>query len=279
MFGQMIWAINQLSEGYYGWRTGRIKELTFSDGNKLFLDPTLNAGTVAVMNYFSKHHSLNEWIRIMDMNSGFPAFYRDMFGDPWSRADSSGNLFPPEVKQPIMNLPIEPGSTWSFTGGPHSAWAEGPLAAIDFAPESEKPGCFQSFKWVVATAPGLVVRSGNGVVVVDMDGDGSEQTGWNVMYLHIDNDGRVAEGQWVEENGRIGHPSCEGGKATGTHVHIARKYNGEWMLADGPIPFVLDGWSVIAGDKPYLGKMINGNGVVTADVYGQAWSLISRDDD
>jgi murein DD-endopeptidase MepM/ murein hydrolase activator NlpD len=279
MFGQMIWAINQLSEGYYGWRTGRIKELTFSDGNKLFLDPTLNAGTVAVMNYFSKHHSLNEWIRIMDMNSGFPAFYRDMFGDPWSRADSSGNLFPPEVKQPIMNLPIEPGSTWSFTGGPHSAWAEGPLAAIDFAPESEKPGCFQSFKWVVATAPGLVVRSGNGVVVVDMDGDGSEQTGWNVMYLHIDNDGRVAEGQWVEENGRIGHPSCEGGKATGTHVHIARKFNGEWMLADGPIPFVLDGWSVIAGDKPYLGKMINGNGVVTADVYGQAWSLITRDDD
>jgi hypothetical protein len=89
----------------------------------------------------------------------------------------------------------------------------------------------------------------------------------------------VAVGQWVEQDGLIGHASCEGGKSTGTHVHIARKYNGEWMLADGPIPFNFDGWNVLAGDQPYLGKMIKDNNVVTADVYGQAWSLITRDND
>jgi hypothetical protein len=117
------------------------------------------------------------------------------------------------------------------------------------------------------------------VVVIDLDGDGSEQTGWNIMYLHIADKDRVALGQWVEQDGLIGHASCEGGKSTGTHTHIARKYNGEWMLADGPLPFVMDGWTVLAGDEPYLGKLLKGNNIVTADVYGQAWSLITRNEE
>lgn len=279
MFGQMTWGVNQLYVGYYGWRRGTITELTFTDGTKLPLDPTLNAGTVAVMTLFSRHHSLNEWLRIMDVNSGFPFFYNNMFGDPWGRANSVGSFFPPGMSQPPMSLPFEYGKTWSFTGGPHSAWGtDGPLAAVDFAPENDKPGCFVTESWVVAIASGLVVRSGNGVVVIDTDGDGSEQTGWNIMYLHIATKDRITVGQWVDQGGLIGHASCEGGKSTGTHTHIARKYNGEWMLADGPIPFVFDGWTVIAGDQPYLGKMVKGNNVVTADVYGQAWSLITRED-
>jgi murein DD-endopeptidase MepM/ murein hydrolase activator NlpD len=280
MFGQLTWGINQLTVGYYGWRNGNITELTFTDGKKLPIDPTLNAGTVAVMTLFSREHTLNEWLRIMDVNSGFPKFYTDMFGDPWGRAEAIGNFFPPGMSQPAMTLPFEAGKTWSFTGGPHSAWGtNGPLAAVDFAPENDTPGCFVTVSWVVAITPGLVVRSGNGVVVIDMDGDGSEQTGWNIMYLHVASKDRVAVGQWVEQDGLIGHASCEGGMSTGTHVHIARKYNGEWMMADGPIPFVMDGWQVLAGDQPYLGKMLNGNNVVTADVYGQAWSLITREND
>jgi murein DD-endopeptidase MepM/ murein hydrolase activator NlpD len=131
----------------------------------------------------------------------------------------------------------------------------------------------------VAIASGLVVRSENGVVIIDLDGDGHEQTGWNVMYLHVADKSRVALGEWVDQNDRIGHASCEGGVSTGTHTHIARKYNGEWMLADGPISFVLSGWTAIAGDKPYLGKLVKGNKVITADVYGQAWSLITREPD
>jgi hypothetical protein len=121
------------------------------------------------------------------------------------------------------------------------------------------------------------VRSANGIVVVDLDGDGSEETGWDILYLHIANQDRVAKGQWVDVNDRIGHASCEGGIATGTHLHIARKYNGEWITADGPIPFVLSGWTAIAGDKPYLGKLVKGNLVVTADVNGQLKSSIYRE--
>jgi LasA protease len=280
MFGQLTWAVNQMSMGYYGWRTGDLKELTFLDGKTLLLDPTLNAGTVAVMVLFSRLHTLNEWLRIMDQTSGFPAFYQNMFGDPWARANEITNFFPPNFSQPALILPLEQNITWSFTGGPHSAWGvEGPLAALDFAPRNDKSGCLPTTSWILAMAAGLVVRSGNGVVMLDMDGDGHEQTGWNIMYLHVATKDRVPAGTWVEQYDRIGHASCEGGVSTGTHTHIARKYNGEWILAAGPVPFVLSGWTTIAGDKPYLGKLVKGNNVITADVYGQAWSLITRGDD
>jgi len=280
LFGQLTWAISQMSIGYFGWRTGKLNELTFLDGKTLRLDPTLNAGTVAVMVLFSRLHTLNEWLRIMDQSSGFPAFYGGMFGDPWARASVISNFFPPNFSQPELSLPFEPNVTWAFTGGPHSAWeVGGPLAALDFAPRNDKSGCAVTTTWILAMSAGLVVRSGNGVVMVDMDGDGHEQTGWNIMYMHVATKDRVPVGTWVEKNDHIGHASCEGGVSTGTHTHIARKYNGEWMLADGPIPFVLSGWTAIAGDKPYLGKLVKGNKVITADVYAQAWSLIKREDD
>ena len=72
-------------------------------------------------------------------------------------------------------------------------------------------------------------------------------------------------------------PSCEGGVATGTHLHIARKYNGEWILADGALPFVLSGWRVYAGDRPYQGKLVKGDKVITADLYAQSLAVILRD--
>jgi len=83
-------------------------------------------------------------------------------------------------------------------------------------------------------------------------------------------------GAWVEKGDLIGHPSCEGGEATGTHVHIARKYNGEWIYADGPIPFNLDGWIAHAGPKPYIGTLTKGNQIVTASQYGSFESVIRR---
>jgi LasA protease len=280
MFMQMVWAINQLSTGYYDWRSGKITEIVFNDGTKLRLDPTLNAGTVGLMYYFARGHSYNEWLRIMDQTSGFMSYYQGMFGDPWSRSELIGHIFPPRVSQPEMSLPFEEKTSWAFTGGPHSAWEhDGPLAAIDFAPASDKSGCGIAQQWVLSAAPGKVVRSGNGVVVVDMDNDGSEQTGWNILYLHVSASERVATGVWVEKDDHIGHASCEGGISTGTHLHFARKFNGEWIVADGPLPFVLSGWTVYAGDAPYLGKMVKGDKVITADVYAQSLAQIIRLED
>jgi murein DD-endopeptidase MepM/ murein hydrolase activator NlpD len=197
-------------------------------------------------------------------------------------------IFPPALNQPALELPFEPKVQWNLTGGPHNAWGQinpeiygvshSVYAAIDFAPSTDHGGCEITTAWVVASAPGLVVRSDNGVVMVDLDGDGYEQTGWDLMYLHIASKDRVPKGTWLEVNDRIGHASCEGGVSTGTHLHFARKYNGEWVTADGPIPFILSGWRVVAGDKAYEGKMVRGDQTVIADPVGQKRSNIYRDD-
>jgi hypothetical protein len=82
---------------------------------------------------------------------------------------------------------------------------------------------------------------------------------------------------FVEQGDRIGHPSCEGGFATGTHVHIARKYNGEWILAAGVVPFNLGGWVAGAGQGEYLGTLTRDGRVVEACTCTAAYTAIKRD--
>ncbi|MEN6524529.1 MAG: hypothetical protein ABFD14_12480, partial [Anaerolineaceae bacterium] len=68
----------------------------------------------------------------------------------------------------------------------------------------------------------------------------------------------------VNAGDRIGHPSCEGGVSNGTHVHMARKYNGEWIPADQSIPFVLDGWVSQGTGIEYNGYLVKNEKVVEA---------------
>lgn len=279
LYYQLSWAVQQLNIGYYGWREGSVTELTFPDGSKLRLAPELNAGTVSILYFFSRLYNQPEWNNILYGQDGFLSLYEKMFGNPWLRSQTVEPLFPATLTQPPLALPFPPGHTWAFTGGPHPAWGEGTQgapAALDFAPAATVHGCYKSDEWVTASASGLVVRSTNGVVVVDLDGDGYEQTGWDIMYLHIATQDRVPEKTWVNLNDHIGHPSCEGGVATGTHVHIARKYNGEWILADGPMPFDLDGWITHWDKVPYKGYMTNGTQLVIASQVGSFESKVTR---
>jgi len=281
LYLQLAWAVNELSTGYYGWREGLLTNIEFPDGvSTPRLAPELNAGSVALQYYLSKVYDTTGWIQSLDPKNGLPGLYERMFGSPWARAQEVEPLIPAGMTQPRMILPFFSGQMWSFTGGPHGAWEkEGARAALDFAPASSIQGCSETWDWAVAMAPGLVVRSGNGVVVIDLDGDGHEQTGWAVLYLHIATKDRIELGTWVETGDIIGHPSCEGGHATGRHIHIARKYNGEWIPADGPLPFVLSGWTVHAGSAPYLGTITRNDETVTASVFGSFESRIIRDRD
>ncbi len=128
----------------------------------------------------------------------------------------------------------------------------------------------------VAAAAGLVVRTGPGLIVIDLDGDGYEQTGWVLVYLHIAEKGRVLVGEWLATGDPVGNPSCEGGFATGTHLHIARKYNGEWVPADGPIPFNLGGWIAHAGLMPYKGTLTRDDVTLTACTCSNYLTFITR---
>jgi len=279
LYQQMRLMVRELLAGYYGWRAGTLTELIFPDGSKLRLAPDLNAGTVALEYLFSKHINQTEWLEAINPNSGFLALFSSMFGDPWERALLYSPLFPPNLTQPTFTLPFEVGAVWSLTGGPHPAWEqETPWAALDFAPAMARGagGCTASDAWVVAVTGGMIVRSDAGYVVLDLDGDGNEETGWDVLYLHIATKDRIPVDTVVKAGDRIGHPSCEGGEATGTHVHIARKYNGEWVAAGGPLPFVMSGWTAHAGDAPYKGTLTKGDQTVTANQYSSGNSHIIR---
>lgn len=277
VYQQMRLAIQDLAAGYYGWRRGSLTELTFPDGTTLRIAPSLNAGTVALQYYFSRRLNYSEWLQAIDPESGFVSLHAEMFGDPWLRADAVEPLITGSLRQPSFTLPFETGRLWSLTGGPHPAWEqESVYAAIDFAPAMAVSGCVESTDWVVAVAPGRIVRSGGGYVILDLDGDGYEQTGWVVLYMHIATKDRVEAGTWVDAGDRIGHPSCEGGLATGTHLHIARKYNGEWIGAGGPLPFVLSGWTAHYGEAAYRGTLTKGDNIISASQTGTHEAQITR---
>jgi murein DD-endopeptidase MepM/ murein hydrolase activator NlpD len=277
LYNQLVWAVNHLSNGYYAYREGRLTEIRFPDGSTARLAPDLNAGTVALQYFFAQLYQGQDWLNALDPSNGFPALYARMFGDPWERAQRVEPLFPAGLTQPAFILPFTREWVWSYTGGPHGAWErEGAYAALDFAPGSTEAGCVRSPAWTLASAAGLVTRSEDGLVAIDLDGDGREQTGWVLTYLHLAEEGRVKAGTWVDVGDMLGHPSCEGGVSTGTHVHIARKYNGEWMPADGPVPFNLGGWVAYASDAAYLGTLVRDGKTITACTCANAASFISR---
>jgi hypothetical protein len=264
-------AVRYLSQGYYAARAGQLGQIVFPDGVMVELPADANPGMAALYSLFARLLPFIDWQNAILGPEGFIDFYAARFGDPWSRAAEP--LLPAGLTQPALDLPIPPGQTWAFTGGPHIAWGVGsPAGAIDLAPIAGT-GCKPAPQQAVAAAPGVVVRSTRGALALDLDGDGNEQTGWVLVYMHLAN--RAAVGSRVEAGEPLGNPSCEGGAATGVHVHLARKYNGEWLGLE-LIPYVLSGWQVEAGDKPYKGRLVRGNQVVTASSSGMSGSSVSR---
>jgi murein DD-endopeptidase MepM/ murein hydrolase activator NlpD len=136
-------------------------------------------------------------------------------------------------------------------------------------------GCAASGEWATAVGDGVIVRAEPGLAILDLDGDGDERTGWNILYLHLSSSEAAPQGKQVSAGDVIGHPSCERGRATGTHIHVARKYNGQWVPADGVIPFTMEGWVTHSTGIAYQGSLTRHSQVVTACSCSDQFSQIT----
>jgi len=260
LYRQLAWAAVHLNHGYYGWQANSISNWMLADGSDVPIDPTINAATAGVQNFFARLDDYSSWLRDVSPG-GFFDKYAAFFGYPFDMTVSP--LVPANLSQPLLLLPFTPGEVWYFTSGPHLAWDAGsPYGALDFAPPVE--GCVQVDRWVTAVADGLITRTGNGLVVQDLDFDGNEGSGWVIIYMHIESKDRVQSGTVVRAGTPLGHPSCEGGISSGTHVHLARKFNGVWIAADGNPPFNLSGWVASGTGQEAAGTLTRNGMVVTA---------------
>ena len=260
LYRQLSWAADQLNAGYYLWKSNLVAGWYTADGAFVPASPTINAGTAGVQRVLAQLYTESKW-RDAITEDGFFASYSLLFGYPFDFAIEP--LLPEGLSQPELLLPFEPGVPWVYSGGPHSGWGNGSAwAALDFAPRGDQLGCNQSSDWVTAVADGLILRSKDGAVVQDLDGDGFEQTGWTVLYMHVAENQRVGVGTFLQAGERIGHPSCEGGLASASHLHIARRYNGEWIPAFGTLAFVLDGWISISNGNLYEGSLQQNDQIV-----------------
>ncbi|MFN4294892.1 MAG: LysM peptidoglycan-binding domain-containing protein [Thermoflexales bacterium] len=256
---QLNWAALRLNEGYYGWRLNTRGYARLDDGAYLAIGSGVNAGTAGLQNYLAAISTLPDWPTIAESDGerAFMRAYRRLFGNPWQY--DFGPLVPGDLRQPPLALPWRKGEMWYFTGGPHSAWGPGtPWGALDFT-SVNVASCAELQDWVTAVADGVITRSARGEVGQSLDPSGDERIGWSVLYLHIGSRNRVPAGARVKAGDPIGHPSCEGGLAQAAHLHLARKYNGEWINAQGATPFDLEGWIAVEGPREYDGALVRGD--------------------
>jgi len=269
LFRQLSWTANQLNHGYYGWKYRGLLDIELNDGSRLLFDSGLNAGTVGLQYLLSKIHDAAQWHQSVSP-SGFYRTYVTYFGNPF--IDAYDPLIPANLLQPELSLPFAAGEVWFYTGGPHGGWNNGSAwSAVDFAPPNEPNNnlaCYVSQYSARAVASGIVAYSADGIVMLDLDHDGDISTGWVIFYLHLADEGRVGKGTQVEVGDSLGHPSCAGGFSNATHLHIARKYNGEWIPAfchecSGQHirpTFTMSGWSVIGlRNQEYQGFLVRGD--------------------
>lgn len=285
LYRQLAWAANEINRGYYQSRYGSFIQFELSDGIRVRPASGLNSGTVGLQYFFSLFRGYQTWLADVSEEGLFRTYYA-YFGDPFDVKIEPP--LPEGITQPELALPFDTQETWFFTGGPHGGWGSGSAwGAIDFAPPDERPPgqsfCYVSSAWVRAVASGVIARSGDGTVILDLDGDGDEGTGWTILYLHIADENRIPVGESVQTGDPIGRPSCAGGFSNATHLHIARRYNGEWLPADcfecvddSAIPlFVMSGWRVSGlQGQMYQGYLVSGSQRVQAE-QGRT-SLVNR---
>lgn len=155
-------------------------------------------------------------------------------------AAASASIPPPGMFQ----LPFPLGDTWTFNGV-HGAHKE----AIDFSVGRPWPRwrADTSQIWVVAAAPGTIRKTSSCGFEID------HADGWTTVYYHVEH--ILRDSGMVQANEKLAviantprEAICEGGSATGPHLHFGLKSNGQDVPIDG---MILSGWRIHSGRGRY----------------------------
>jgi len=214
-----------------------------------------------------------------DAAGGFEAVFIELFPgvDP---LDASNDINPSSLPpDDLLQFPFPLDSAWRFSGV-HS-WAGGDYgsdrSSMDFSTTWSNFPNFP-YKNTVAAAGGnariITPYAGHLPCWVEIDHGG----GWTTSYYHLRNIGstsgsigNLSRNQLI---GAIGTETCNGGFASGAHVHFTLWYNGALFDLDG---VKLSGWTVhvdwaAQGDDTYNSGYIERDGVTLTP-----WHSVTND--
>jgi len=224
----------------------------FEDGvqAELIWSPSSGSYAVAALEAKGRLKSVDSSIQALGGTDAFDAVFGYFFPDT-DPLDTTNDLQPDSPPpDDYFQFPFPLEATWTFSGA-HS-WSGGSSfpdrSSMDFStPWSNYPD--SPYKNTVAAAPGdAVVRvpaSGNAPCWVQIDHGG----GWSTHYYHLVNvgsSGAIGPKSRNQLIGGIGEELCNGGFATGPHVHFALFYNGAPYDLEG---LKLSGWTVHEGPR------------------------------
>ena len=75
LYRQLEWAAIQLSSGYYRWRSNAVTDWVLADGSVVPIDPTINAGTAGVQNFFAQLDDYSTWLRDVSPGGFFDTYH------------------------------------------------------------------------------------------------------------------------------------------------------------------------------------------------------------
>ncbi len=243
--------------------------IALADGVSLQVALGTSSGSYAVATVLGNEFPSTqaELLLSADTQGGFESVFASFFPDV-DPLDVSNDINPPGLPpDDLFQLPFPLDSSWRFSGV-HS-WAGGDLgsdrSSMDFSTPWDTFPDFPYKNTVAAAGGSARIRTpyeGRLPCWVEVDHGG----GWMTSYYHLRNIGStsgpigsLSRNQLI---GAIGTETCNGGFASGPHVHFTLWYNGALFNLEG---VKLSGWTVHQGppgSNTYNSGYIDRDGVI-----------------
>ena len=117
-YRQLAWTADTLNKAFYRYKIDALAYVILTDSSLVMLSNVINPGLLFLRMAQLTDQAGYPPSHIRDrLSCNLPQFLRHFL-------DRQQTL---QLTQPTLILPFENGAAWSFTGGPHGGWGNGPL--------------------------------------------------------------------------------------------------------------------------------------------------------